>query len=77
VLGQWAADQFGLTATVSDNFDDIEVNPQDSPISIRFAHVMKDKHSMSTDAENLMKHCMMHDCSNFCLREDKNCDTTE
>jgi len=77
VLGQWAADQFGLTAMVSDNFDEIEVNPKDSPVSIRFSDVMIDKESMTADAENLMKHCMMHDCSNFCLREDKNCDSKE
>ena len=71
LLGQWAADQFGLTASVSDSFDSLDVNAQTTPISIRFSDVEPTDENIEKDAEMLMKHVQCHKCSGFCLRDDE------
>ena len=70
VIGNWAADQFGLTASVGDGFDEIQVNAENSPIRIRLSDVQLD--DIEADKQNLMKYVQCHECSKFCLRDPKN-----
>lgn len=70
VLATWAENRFGLTATVSDDFDSIEIgkNDIDHPCRIRFKDIMNDDRMKANDAERLKKAVMMHDCSQFCMK---------
>jgi hypothetical protein len=68
-LCDWASKTFGLTATVSDDFDNKEVNQENTPVRIRFLDVPKLERQQ--DAELLMKHVQMHRCSKFCMRDAK------
>jgi hypothetical protein len=70
VIGQWAADQFGLTASVDEGFDEIGTSSDNSPVKIRLSDVPLDE--LDKDKQNLMKFVQCHECSNFCLRESKN-----
>jgi len=60
-LADWAERKFGLTASVSSNFDNIctEVHPSSLPYS---------KANSSVDLDNLLKTCNYHECSGFCMR---------
>ena len=71
-LGQWAADAFGLTAEVSSHFDEIEVDHDNTPITIRFGDVGTSPDDVSEDFNRIMKHCQYHNCSDFCLRDAPN-----
>lgn len=75
-LAQWASDEFGLTATVDNNFDLRPTSPKDSPCSIRLCDLSTSSTVLCTDLEmlrsdqqNLMKFCQVHDCNGFCLRQ--------
>lgn len=69
VLGQWAADSFGLTASVCEGFDDLKVDKTNTPVRIRFKDVGQDDDCRKKDVAMLMKHVQVHDCSEFCLRK--------
>lgn len=74
-LAQWASDHFGLTAKVDTGFNERNIQPSNSPCSIRFTDVAKEEHILSDirdDQQNLMKFCQVHDCNGFCLRKRNN-----
>jgi hypothetical protein len=71
IIGQWAADQFGMTATVDDGFDEIDTNPENSPVKIRLSEVPEE--DLQKDRQSLMKFVQCHECSAFCLRDPKHC----
>ena len=72
VIGQWAADQYGLTASVDPGFDEIEVGPTNTPVTIRFSDLPDNKEAHTDDTQRLMKHLQCHKCSQFCMRETDN-----
>lgn len=67
-LSKWAKDTMGMTAEVSDSFDDRTTDPKDSPSTIRLRDVNPYVASYEDDKEDLMKYCQEHKCSGFCLR---------
>ena len=70
-LSAYAKEKLGLSATVCDGFDDIEITPSESPCTLRFADVSQTKESISNDQQNLLNFCQVHNCSKFCLQKDK------
>ena len=68
-LAEWAAAHFGLTAMVSDSFDDINITPEESPCSIRFSSIAKEPEAIAYDAQRLLSFCQVHECNAFCLRK--------
>jgi hypothetical protein len=70
IIGEWAAKQFGLTASVEDGFDEIEVGSDNTPVKVRLSAVPKTE--LNSDKQSLMKHVQCHECSKFCLRDKKN-----
>jgi hypothetical protein len=69
ILAQWAEGRFGLTATVSDEFDNIDVEEGIHPCTMRFHDVSHTTETTQHDCERLKKAVMMHNCSQFCMRE--------
>ena len=68
ILSEWALDKFGLTATVTEGFDDIPLDKDKSPVHIRFRDVPKDEKARETDQMQLLRYCQYHQCSGFCMR---------
>jgi len=68
-LAQWTQAKFGLTASVSENFDTIKIADVDSPCQLRFSDIPHDEQSLKDDANNLMSFCQCHNCSAFCMRK--------
>ena len=64
-LAEWAENKFGLTASVSPNFDSVkcEVHPSSIPYS---------QSDPSSDADALLKSCQEHHCSGYCMRKSTN-----
>ena len=75
IIGQWAADSFGLTAEVMDGFESLGTNKTNTPVQIRFSDVENSTSEREKDVQHLMDYCQTHDCSEFCLRKtnDKRC----
>lgn len=74
-IANWAKDNFGLTASVNDGFDNIQQNPSNSPCSIRFSDLQTDSldsTSALNDQQKLMKYCQVHECNGFCMRKRNN-----
>ena len=69
IIGQWAADSFGLTAEVMDGFDSLGTNKLNTPVQIRFSDVDPSDAERDRDVQCLMDYCQTHDCSKFCLRK--------
>lgn len=70
-LETWAQKKFGLTASVSDDFESRQVTPENTPVRIRFTDVPNTEEAINDDIQNLMKFCMIHGCSEFCMRKSK------
>jgi len=71
-LSDWASQRFGLTASVSDTYDNLNVTWENSPAAIRFMDVAgKGPKEREHDVELLMKHVQEHECNGFCLRDSK------
>ena len=56
VVGEWASQRFGLTASVDTN----------APNQIRFSDVPAIEHEINDDVQRLMQYVPKHDCSGFC-----------
>ena len=67
-LSKWAADKFGLTASVGPGFDDLEVDKTNTPVQFRFCDLGEDEHKIFQDGQKLLKFCQNHECSGFCLK---------
>jgi hypothetical protein len=68
-MAAWAKAKFGLTASVDDGFDDIEISTKDSPTLKRFKDLPVDDETRRHDCQRLMKAVQCHVCSGFCLRD--------
>jgi Helitron helicase-like domain at N-terminus len=78
-LAVWAAEQFGLTASVGTDFHARSTLPRDSPCSIRLSDIVASTdlsdaitNVLYNDQQNLIKFCQVHDCNGFCLRHKGN-----
>ena len=71
IFAEWAESKFGLTATVSPDFDSIELNKANMPTSVRFTDIGDDQDSCDQDKQELLKAVQFHTCSAFCMRESK------
>jgi len=67
-LADWASKKYGLTATVCEDFDSIEVGRETSPCKHRYSDVALE--SIPEDTQLLMKAVQVHQCNGFCLRID-------
>ena len=67
-LSEWARKKFGLTASVDEDFDDIDETTEPSSVQIRFMDIPDDKESIRIDGQRLLKQCQMHQCSAYCMR---------
>ena len=68
-LASWAKEQFGLTATVDDGFDERIIAAKDSPCATLLSDVKDNVVLINEDVQNLMKYCQVHECNGFCLRK--------
>ena len=71
LLADWASKAFGLTASVENGFDDLNINKNNTPVRVRFTDVCKTAEERHDDIQKLMKHVQVHQCSDFCLRKAK------
>ena len=67
-LAKWAEARFGLTASVENGFDDLDVDKTNTPVRIRFSDVENNRKARVEDCQKLMKYCQEHECSEFCLK---------
>jgi hypothetical protein len=67
-LAEWAFKTFGLSATVDDTFDEMNIEPKDSPCGTLLSDIAISKESLHIDQQRLMKYCQVHECNAFCLR---------
>jgi len=67
-LSKWAAEKYGLTASVVDGFDDIVVDRENTPCKHRYGDV--DEKDREWDTNLLLKAVQVHECNGFCLRSD-------
>ena len=68
-LAEWAFLHFGLTATVDDGFDQLNIEPKDSPCSSLLSDHISSPQLLHKDQQRLMKYCQVHECNSFCLRK--------
>ena len=66
-MSDWAREYLGLTATVNDDFDKLDVSDP-SPVSVRFTDVNDLPGLRDEDFQKLMKAVQVHECSCFCMR---------
>ena len=71
-LASWMKETIGLTAEVSSEFDDVKIEPENAPTAKRFSDIPDNDKAIHDDGENLLKFCMCHECSLFCMRKDGN-----
>ena len=69
-MSEWMKKQVGLTATVEEGFNDLEVTNDNNPVSRHYTDIPTDPASEKEDIQRLMKFCMCHECSNFCLKSE-------
>ena len=67
-LSNWAFESFGLTASVDNDFEELNAGEFDNPVTLRFTDLSDDEETKRQDLQRLMKGCEMHTCSKFCLR---------
>ena len=72
IFSDWAKSRFGLTASVSPGFDDIELDEQKMPTTMRFMDLENDEITHEKDIQLLLKAVQTHTCSGFCMRPSKN-----
>ena len=73
-LAHWAKERFDLTASVPEEFDDLEKDEYSPSVSLRFTdlrHKENDYGDYEKDAFHLCRMCQYHECSGFCMRENK------
>lgn len=66
-LARWAEQNLGLTASVGDNFDDLNTD-EESHVAMRFTDVHDMEDTNDYDFQMLMKEVQVHLCSGFCMR---------
>ena len=68
-LAEWAYNHFGLTAKVREGFDELIIEPKESPCASLLSDVVLSPHLLLHDQQRLMKFCQVHDCNSFCLQK--------
>ena len=71
VFADWASKKFGLTASVQEGFDDIDLDKGEMPTSVRFMDLEKKSEIYREDIQRLLKAVQCHICSGFCMRDGK------
>ena len=71
IFADWAAKKIGLTASVKDGFDDLELEKENMPTCLRFMDLEKKEEIYSQDIQNLLKAVQFHNCSGFCMKTSK------
>ena len=67
-LAEWAEQHLGLTASVADDFEDI--NGEETPhVGLCFKDVNDIPQNIEDDFQCLMKEVQVHKCSGFCMQE--------
>ena len=69
VVGEWAGQKFGLTASVDANFDKLDVDKANTPNKIRFSDVPATESAINDDVQRLMYYVQKPNCSGFCMRK--------
>jgi hypothetical protein len=71
-LAEWASKTMGLTASFDDNYEHVDILPDQSPCTLRFTEVSPTEQARTEDAQRLMQYCQQHQCSQgFCLKPDR------
>ena len=68
-MAKWAQSTFGLTASVSEGFDDQSTEDCSAHVQMRFLDVGDDLESQLEDTQRLLCVCQQHKCSEFCMRK--------
>ena len=71
IFAEWAEKKIGLTASVDDGFDDLELNKENMPTTVRFMDLENNEEIHRQDIQNLMKAVQYHKCSGFCMKTSK------
>ena len=69
IMADWASETFGLTATVTDDFETIDTSASPNPVTVRFSDLPDDEPTIAMDIQRLLKTCEIHECSRFCMRD--------
>ena len=73
LLADWANESFGLTATVDPDYDIINANNTDNPVTVRFSDIIDQNGDtddlVRVDGQRLLHMCETHQCSGFCMRQ--------
>jgi hypothetical protein len=69
-MSEWAKEYLGLTATVSNDFNELEATDP-SPVSVRFTEIEDLPEMRDEDFQKLLKAVQIHECSGFCMRTKK------
>ena len=71
IFAEWAEKKIGLTASVDDGFNDLELNKENMPTTVRFMDLENNEEIHRQDIQNLMKAVQYHNCSGFCMKTSK------
>lgn len=71
LLAEWAEQKIGLTACVNPGFDDIELDNETQPTTIRFMDLQDDDSLHVKDDQMLKRAVQIHNCNGFCMRPNK------
>jgi phosphoserine aminotransferase len=63
-LASWSKKAYSYTAEVEQNFDELNINEEDSPCAEQFSDVT----DVSVDGQRILKFCQNHNCSGYCLK---------
>ena len=63
-LQAWSKKAYSYTAEVEQNFDELNIDKEDSACAERFSDVA----DVSVDGQRILKFCQNHSCSGYCLK---------
>jgi hypothetical protein len=63
-LQSWSKKAYCYTAEVEQNFDDLNIDKEDSPSAEQFSDVT----DLTVDGQRILKLCQNHSCSGYCLK---------
>jgi hypothetical protein len=67
-LSEWAEKKLGMTASVDNGYDDIQINKDNTPVSLRFTDISGSEEDIRKDGQELLRAVQHHECSGFCMR---------
>jgi phosphoserine aminotransferase len=63
-LASWSKKAYSYTAEVEQDFDELNIDKEDSPCAEQFSDVT----DVSVDGQRILKFCQNHSCSGYCLK---------